>query len=91
MKNHTIGTLAYFDSFAGLIPCKVTEISDELKGDPKFAGRTSSCKVRAKLTTGRGSYRRGETIESSALHIIPREFVSFRKYGARILGGYSWK
>jgi len=29
-------------------------------------------------------------IETTALHIIPRNHVSRRKYGARIIGGYSW-
>jgi hypothetical protein len=88
---NTIGSLAYFDSFSGLIPCKVLEISDKLKSDSKFAGKTSDCIISVKLTANRRAYKRGEIIKSDALKIIPRQHISRRKYGARIIGGYSWK
>lgn len=92
MKNeNTIGTLAFFDSFAGLIPCKVIEIKDDFGLNEKYAGKTSGCKIQAKITARRGAYLPGEIIESTALHIIPRKNISRRKYGARIIGGYSWK
>jgi hypothetical protein len=88
---NTIGSLAYFDSFSGLVPCKVIEISDKLKNDSKFAGKTSDCIISVKLTANCRAYKRGETIQSDALKIIPRKHISRRKYGARIIGGYSWK
>lgn len=94
MKTHTINTinsLAYFDSFSGLIPCKVLDINDKLINDEKFSGKTSECIISVKLTTNRGAYNRGEIIESNALKIIPRTHIAFRKYGMRIIGGYSWK
>lgn len=50
--------LAYFDSFAGMLPVTVVEYSD---GRAKF-----------KVNVTRGGYRRGEIEESSGLHLIPR-------------------
>lgn len=88
---NTIGTLAFYDSFAGLIPCKVEQIEDKLHRDSNLRGCSSSCIIRAKLTASRGAYKRGEIIESTALHIVPRNYVRRRKYGARIIGGYRWE
>lgn len=89
MKN-MIGTLAFFDSFAGLIPCRVESIHDTIPAGNSLRGKTNQCVIRAKITANRGAYLKGDKIESTALHIIPRNHVSRRKYGARIIGGYSW-
>lgn len=63
------GDLAYFDTFSGLIPCKVLGITGA-------SGRASSSQtVRFKLTASRGAYRRGEYLESDGLHVIPRKSV----------------
>lgn len=79
MKSYPPGTLAYFDTFSGCIPCKVLSVS----GAP---GNTSDCRIIFKLTASRGAYRRGEVLENDALKIIPRKHFK----GNRILGGYSW-
>lgn len=84
---HTAGELAYFDSFAGLIPCKVVSVNDA--ADSEFLGLS----ITVKLTADRGSYRRGEVIESDALHVIPRGYVRglrSRSSTPRILSGYRW-
>lgn len=78
---------AFLDTFAGCIPCKVIRVIDGFAGNPNFEGHSSSCVVTVKLTAARGAYRRGEEIESSALHVIPRKHVK----GNRIIGGYRWK
>ena len=90
-QNNTIGTLAFFDSFGGLIPCKVQSIKDSIPVDHALRGRSSFCTIRAKVTATRGAYLKGDEIESTALHIVPRSHASRRKYGARIIGGYTWE
>jgi hypothetical protein len=90
-KTYSIGAPAYFDSFGGLVPCKVTGIFDAIPQDSDLSGCSTMCRIFAKVTANRGAYLRGEIIESTALNIVPRSFVRVRKYGSRILGGYSWK
>ena len=84
-------TPAYFDTFAGLVPCKVIAINDANAGVKGMDGRdwtgcTSGCEVTFKLTANRGAYKRGEVLTDNALHVIPRSYVR----GNRILGGYRW-
>lgn len=55
------GTKAYFDAlYFGLIPCVVVSVGDAVK---------------VKLTASRGqfdTYKRGEIVETTALHVFPR-------------------
>jgi hypothetical protein len=79
------GDLAYFDSFAGLIPCKVVSIS----GTSGRAGSDQTATVR--LTAGRGAFKQGELHTGWALHYVPRKAVRglrSRNCSARI-GPYS--
>ena len=66
LKTHS---LAFFDCFAGLIPCKVSSIRGH-SGDASTAQR-----VTVVLTATRGAYHAGETVESFGLHIVPRAAV----------------
>jgi hypothetical protein len=61
IKKHYINELAYFDSFSGMIPCKVINIDND--------------KITVKLTCKRGAYKRGEILTFNTLHIIPRDSV----------------
>lgn len=64
-----IGDLAYFDSFSGMIPCKVLGITGR-------SGIASTAQVVAfKLTACRGAYKAGEQLECSGLHVVPRKAV----------------
>lgn len=77
----TKGSKAYYDTFAGLIPCKVLSITGE-SGIP-----SSRQSVRFRITTGkfeRYGYKRGEVIETWSLHVPPREAIRFKDYSARI-------
>jgi len=60
-KKHYINELAYFDSFSGMIPCKVINIESD--------------KITVKLTGKRGAYKQGEVIIMNTLHIVPRDSV----------------
>lgn len=72
------GQLAYYDSFAGLIPCRVLTIT----GRPGIASTAQNVTVR--LTGARGAYRRGETIHTTGIHAVPRGAVRQVQGNARI-------
>ena len=72
------GALAYFDSFVGLVPCKVLSIKGE-------SGRANSAQeVTFKITASRGPYKRGEIMRRSALWVAPRDAIKWSKYGVSI-------
>ena len=84
--------LAYWDSFVGLIPCRVVRI--EKSPDPNWRdpfGRDYG--VVATLTADRGPYHRGERIAQSPAHIWPRDYVRSKRgtYGqTKIVAPYDW-
>lgn len=76
MAIHTLrtGDLAYYDSFTGLIPCKVRSI----KG---IGGICSTAQtVTLIVTAERKGYLKGDTIETTGLHAVPRGSVRRSKY-----------
>lgn len=76
-----IGTLAYFDSFGGLVPCRIVRVVE------------TSCHQTAvfvKLTASRGPYARNETVQTSISRVVPRSSIRRRKY-TTIIMPYSWK
>lgn len=78
------GDLAYFDSFAGLIPCRIQRvIHDE---------RTGAKHVTVELTANRAAglaYKRGTWHRTTASRVIPRNHVYVR-YGEKHIRG-SWE
>jgi len=90
MKN-TINSLAFLDSFSGLIPCKVIKIDDFFANNPALAGRSSSCLITVQLTEKRGAYKKGEVHTGNALNIVPRNHIRYSNGIPRIVGGYVWE
>ena len=79
--------LAYWDSFAGLIPCRVVRYDAAI--DPGFP----ACVV-ALITANRGCYRRGERIAQDCRNIWPRDCVRTKRgtYGRiKIVAAYDWR
>jgi hypothetical protein len=72
------GNLAYLDTFAGLIPCKVLAI-DGPSGPVSLTQR-----VAVRITSPRRGYAKGDIVIESALHVVPRPAVHFRNDNARI-------
>ncbi len=72
------GDAAFYDTFAGTIPCKVLSITGR-SGNPGSAQT-----ITVKLTASRGAYKKGEVIESNGLKIVPRAAV----HGNRIRSNY---
>ena len=79
--------LAYWDSFAGLVPCKVIRYDAAI--DPTFP----ACVV-AVLTADRGCYRKGERIAQNTRNVWPRDCVRSKRgtYGqTKIVAPYDWR
>lgn len=74
--------LAYFDTFTGLIPCKVTGI--------RVYNEFGHYEVTFTLTATRGAYRRGETLSARPLYVIPRKNITVRNGQYHIKADYSW-
>jgi len=73
------GSKAYWDSFTGLVPASIVSIQG-------VSGLASTAQIVVlELTGTRGAYRKGERVETSGLHAVPRASVRFRKHGTRIL------
>ncbi len=74
---YPVGTLAFYDSFQGLIPCKITEI---------IPGR-----VRAVVTEAAGAYAKGDTIDGSSVWFPPKNHIKQGEFSTTIIGGYEYK
>ncbi len=75
------GDLAYFDSFAGLIACRVQTIT----GTSGVASTAQTIRFRI-TSAGNNAYKRGEIMETSGLHVVPRNAVHRVGYFFRIRG-----
>lgn len=72
--------LAFVDSYAGLVPCRIIKVDDWSDG---------SCQARVTFTATRGPYKRGETDTFNLRRVVPRTSIMRRKYSTRIRP-YSW-
>jgi len=74
------GTLAYWDTFAGLVPCRIRRIGAARGGYPGYA-------VDITLTAPRGPYKRGEIHDNVLVsRVVPRACV--RKLRSRTVSPY---
>ena len=78
MEQLQIGDKAYYDSLRGLIACKVIDI----RGTDGMASTAQT--VTLKVTGKHRLYSRGEFIETSGLHAVPRKAVHIRDGSFRI-------
>ena len=72
------GSLAYFDTFAGLVPCKVTRVSED--GNVEF-----------RITDTIGAYKSGEIRTERPRDVVPRKSVRVRSGMFFIRNNYRWK
>lgn len=63
------GSLAFYDSFGGLIPCRVLSITGKT-GLPSTAQQ-----VVLETTTEHKLYKKGERIECSGIRAVPRKSI----------------
>jgi hypothetical protein len=71
---------AYFDSFAGLVPCRIVAVGDW--NDP-------SSLARVQYSATRGAYKRGQFETWPLRRLVPRKAVFIRSGQYRIRS-YSW-
>lgn len=76
------GDNAYWDTFAGVVPCKVLSIQ----------GADGMCstnqRVKIKLTAGRGPYVSGEEHEDFGHSVLPKQCLLHRQYSS-VIGPYA--
>lgn len=75
------GTLAYFNSFAGLVKCRVQEMRRD---------EDNALWIKVIVTHGRGYWKPYMTYETHSWHVTPREAVIVRNRQFVILP-YRWK
>ncbi len=79
IKTHLAeGDLAYLDSFAGLVPCKVIKVDS-----PRHA--------QVQVTAARPGYRPGDVIKGTVNNIVPRNHIVRRRGLTKIFGGYDFE
>lgn len=82
---YTSGTLAYFDSFSGMLPCKVVKV---IQGG--FGNSVSEGQVEIVMTSTTKSYSRGERLVLAAHLVVPRPHRIQRAHKYRINSNYYW-
>lgn len=96
VNDHHAGELAYVDTFAGLIPCKVTDVHTiteyvgPLFAAPEARDTKSTTRVQVTLTADRGAYKRGEVLVFHPDQVIPRGSVFTRGHVRRVRNDYRW-
>ena len=81
-ENHYPGELAYIDSFAGLIPCKVTAV---------YPSHDIATIVAVRVTAKRGHYQRGDNLMFPHYRIVPRTSIYTHSGTYRIKNNYTWE
>jgi hypothetical protein len=74
---NNLGNLAYYDSFSGLIPCKVT-------------GYDGFSTVYFTVTADRKTYKRGEKLTGIPSHVVPRKMIRVRSGKYIVRPWYTW-
>lgn len=88
MKTYRPGTLAYLDSFRGLVPCKVIAVYA-----PGDGNRIASSDITVRITAKRPGYTRGEVIHrQGAFSVVPRKQVfTTRGFHRWVNSHYRWE
>lgn len=70
------GSLAYFDSLSGPVPCKIIAIASDSPADFRPGSWQT---VDAVCTASRGSYNKGDKMQAAGLHFFPRQALRRRR------------
>ena len=88
-KKHYPGELAYFDSFTGLIPCKITGYDEPVYHSSGV--EYAPAKLWGIVTANRpGGWYKGEILHDVAYNFIPRDSVHMRDGKYTIRDNYTW-
>lgn len=83
-----VGTKAYYDTFAGMIPCVVMAIEPG-RWYGFFAAGKSAITIR--LTKTVGAYKKGETLQVRTGDVVPRKFRVLRGFHYRVNTSYCFE
>ena len=72
-----------YDSFTGIIPCKVLRVYVNPETGTKY--------IEARITVNRPAWTKGEIIHAAAFHFVPRRDVRKRKYMQVINTSHIWE
>lgn len=70
LKTYGVGTKAFIDTFAGLVPCTVVEVKKPGSGKSVTEGE-----IVVKITKTVGAYKKGEILTRAASKIVPKSHV----------------
>lgn len=85
MTTMKIGTLAYWDTLAGLVACKIAALPT---AHPYTGSRVVTVEVTA---TGHNIYKRGEVHTLPLRHVVPRSSIYRRRNAADTILAYQWE
>lgn len=81
------GILAFYDSFAGLVPVKVLAVTapeEDPAFDLGFGEARTSVRVQCQVTEPHGPYKKDEVLNSNAMMVVPRTAILRRQYSTVI-------
>lgn len=79
------GALAYYDSFNGLIPCRVLSVRHTANATRGIhCENLGEVSVQFLVTANRPGYKLGEVLESNGMHIVPRGAIYRHNHIVRI-------
>lgn len=90
METLKAGCLAYLDTFAGLVGCRVLEVTHDpdTPANPMFrlskGGVDFNILARVRLTETVGAYREGEILTTRACDTIPAGSIKVSEYRSTI-------
>lgn len=76
------GIAAYFDTFSGLVPCKVLRVRSTSRM-PLHPIPTYEAEI--EITKTVGPYKQGETLTWSARDVVPKGAIKHTQFSSRIL------
>ena len=82
---HHTGDLAYYDSFDGMIPCKILDIEDRFD-----QGNMTHKYITARITATRKGWKKGDLYTARDYRFIPRNCVHVKDGNYLIRNNFTW-
>lgn len=78
MNPNDLGNMAYYDTFSGLVPCKVTGYNSHTR------------MVEFIVTASRKAHKKGEKLTAIDTYVVPRKMIHTRNGQYYIRPWYAW-
>lgn len=84
------GALAFYDTFAGMVPVKVLKVHKP--GSGRMATGPGAGSLDVQITATRGAYKKGEILRDlKASSVVPRKMAKSSGFSQKILTAYRWE